>query len=614
MIVFLLMGVLASLLISGLELWKFTPERTAKRAVAVCLKNGVAIPVITTMIQLYVLQYQHFLKLDGYGPMDYLLIFLLALLVGVILLTVHAAVNRSITFSTEDEGEKKGVWLGILGLVLVFLGCVCVFATDWCKKEYGDLPIDQLFITYFLPTTGSDMVNYVDVLEGPVLKSLFFATIYGLFAFSKARITYHSGTESKRLTTNRSHRIISLVLAVAVLVGGLGYGAWRFRVMGLANAYMNSSSFIDDHYVDPREANLQFPEEKRNLIHIFLESMENSYMSKDLGGFMDVNLIPELTQIAREGYSFSHLPDQFGGPEPALGTTWSVASMVNMSTGLPMKTPTKPNDYGSEDNFLPGAWTMGDILEEQGYEQTLMFGADSDFGGLTYYFKSHGNFKIMDYKYAIQNGMLPSDYHVWWGYEDDKLFEFAKEELTRLSETGKPFNFVMETADTHRPEGYLSSNAATPHPNQYANVVAYSSAEVEKFVRWIQAQPFYENTTVVITGDHLSMESIFFEYYNFDEDYRRSQYNVILNPYPGVATDREEILYNREYANFDFFPTILTSMGVTYDGTRLGIGTDLFSGDLTLIEEYGFEKANRELEQKSKLYNETILQDSSQME
>ena len=41
-----------------------------------------------------------------------------------------------------------------------------------------------------------------------------------------------------------------------------------------------------------------------------------------------------------------------------------------------------------------------------------------------------------DYSYAIENGLIPSDYKVWWGYEDQKLFEFAKEKLLQLSVTG----------------------------------------------------------------------------------------------------------------------------------------------------------------------------------
>ncbi len=606
---FILMGILASVLISAAEVFIFSPKKSVRQSIAIIVKNGFMVPVLSLACQRYIFCYSHFLKNDEYSWLDFLLFFVLALAVGAIMLFIHAIVNRYLVFEGSDNRGKKHTTGKIVGLVLVFLGCLCVFLTNWSKAEYGDLPADQVLITYLSPTTGSDMVDYTAVLEGPIFLSLLITSVYGLFAFSQFKLIYHNREKILTVYNRLAHRIVCFILAVAVFCGGAGYGIYRYKLVSLYNAYLNDSTFLEDSYVDPRDANLKFPEKKRNLIHIYLESMENSYMSTDLGGYMETNLIPELTEIAQEGYSFSHQSGAFGGPESAVGTTWSVASMVNMTTGLPMKAPSEPNAYGTKGNFLPGACSLGDILHEQGYEQTLMFGADADFGGLSYYFESHGNFKIMDYKYARNNGMIPKDYFVWWGYEDDKLFEFAKEELTRLSETGKPFNFMMETADTHRPEGYVSPNTPIRHPNQYANVLSYSSSETCKFIRWIQEQPFYDNTTIIITGDHLSMETIFFDYYQFDDDYRRSQYNVILNPDPSVATRDEAILFNREYANFDFFPTILSSMGVTYDGHRLGIGTDLFSGEKTLFEEYGFEAANKELEKKSTFYNEEILED-----
>lgn len=45
---------------------------------------------------------------------------------------------------------------------------------------------------------------------------------------------------------------------------------------------------------------ITFPEKKRNLIYIFLESMESTYASKDEGGEFEFNCIPELTQLAKE--------------------------------------------------------------------------------------------------------------------------------------------------------------------------------------------------------------------------------------------------------------------------------------------------------------------------
>ncbi|MEG1301798.1 MAG: sulfatase-like hydrolase/transferase, partial [Erysipelotrichaceae bacterium] len=255
---------------------------------------------------------------------------------------------------------------------------------------------------------------------------------------------------------------------------------------------------------------------------------------------MEINLMPELTELTKEGISFSN-NDKFGGPHTTYGSEWSVASMINMGAGIPLKIPMGRNSYGKSGSFLPGAITMGDILESQGYNQTIMFGADADFGGLTTYFNTHGKFNIFDHKAAIKKGLIPKDYNVWWGFEDDKLYDYAKNEITRLYKEDKPFNFTMETADTHFPDGYLSEKAEKKHSSQYANVISYSTKETVEFIKWIQQQPFYENTTIVITGDHPSMDKKFFK--NFDPNYERTIFNLTLN-----STVSSKNTKNRDYA------------------------------------------------------------------
>ena len=74
--------------------------------------------------------------------------------------------------------------------------------------------------------------------------------------------------------------------------------------------------------------------------------MENSYFSKELGGYMDTNLLPDLGKLSKEGYNSSDLPEGFGGNPSSTGANWAVASMVNMSSGLPMKVPVGANAYG----------------------------------------------------------------------------------------------------------------------------------------------------------------------------------------------------------------------------------------------------------------------------
>ena len=316
---------------------------------------------------------------------------------------------------------------------------------------------------------------------------------------------------------------------------------------------------------------------------------------------MAENLMPELTELSKEGIHFSNT-DKFGGANQTYGSSWSVAGMVNMDMGIPLKIAMDGNSYGKEGVFLPGAIGIGDILNDNGYEQTIMFGADADFGGLTTYFTTHGNFNIFDHKYAIEKGLIPSEYNVWWGFEDKKLYEFAKEEILRLSQTGKPFNFTMETADTHFPDGYLEEDAPKKYESQYANVIAYSTQKAVEFIKWIQQQPFYEDTTIVITGDHLGMDKTFFE--DFDETYDRRTFNLILNS--PITTEK---VFNREFATYDMFPTILASMGVEIEGDRLGLGTNLFSGKPTLIERDGFEGEEEGLSYISEFYIEKLLKE-----
>ncbi len=101
------------------------------------------------------------------------------------------------------------------------------------------------------------------------------------------------------------------------------------------------------------------------------------------------------------------------------------------------------------------------------------------------------------------------------------------------------------------------------------------------------------------------MDTEFFK--DFDKNYFRNQYNLILNPVQDVDRVSDSVCRNRQYANFDMFPTILSSMGVKIEGNRLGVGTDLFSGDKTIIEEYGLDTVNLELQKKSDYYNAKIL-------
>ena len=497
------------------------------------------------------------------------------LICGAIFLFTKSILNSKVILSSKinfskstDESTKKSLLIKVISILFFIIGVTFIFFSNWFIDYFGIITPEQFLFNLKSPLKGTSTDMFKEIFMTPVFAIIASTTVFLIFMNFSYDISLTKDSIKKKILSKRILSKVSFILAFVCLVIGVPYGSHKLNLSKVVKAYYSNSNYFDENYIDPRDVKMSFPSKKRNLIHIYLESIENTYLSEELGGYMNYNLMPELTELSKEGISFSN-NDKFGGPYQTYGSSWSVAGMVNMSAGIPLKIPIGANSYGKSGSFLPGTITIGDILEAQGYNQTIMFGADSDSGGLTTFFNTHGSFNIFDYKAAKEKGLIPKDYNVWWGFEDDKLYEYAKDELTRLHKEGKPFNFTMETADTHFPDGYLSENVENKYPEQYSNVIAYSTKEAVKFIRWIQEQPFYENTTIVVTGDHLSMDKNYFK--EFDPSYHRTIFNLILNA--PITTDNVK---NREFAPFDMFPTILASMDVQFEGDKLGLGTNLF--------------------------------------
>lgn len=591
----------AGLLITIIDVTILKQHRTIGRVIEKGLFYFIAINIVTLGLFVFVLKRPDSVENATYQSFFSLYYIGIALFIGTLWIAVKYVLQRQTQIQLHKTSVKRrwiDVTIKIFTMLFVIIGLLAVYFSNWFIDYFGNITPEQFLFNLKSPIKGTSDGMVEEMVRTPILKALFLAMpLFILVVYNRYDVI---GQRQRTFLKRTVARTLLLFVSLVVLVTGVTYSSQKLRLPEVYEAYAKDSQYIKQNYVAPTTKQYQFPEKKRNLVHIYLESVENSYLSKDLGGYMNENLMPELTELSKEGVHFSDSKDPFGGPHQTYGSSWSVAGMVNMGMGIPLKIPMNGNSYGKSGYFLPGARGMGDILHEEGYEQTIMFGADADFGGLTTYFKSHGNFNIWDWKYARNHGYIPKDYKVWWGFEDDKLYDYAKQEITRLSQTGKPFNFTMETADTHFPDGYVSKNTPTPRDNQYANVIAYSTSEAVAFVRWLQQQPYYENTTIVITGDHLSMDKKFFK--DFDPDYKRDIFNLIINP----AKEPEKV-QNRQFAPLDMFPTILSSMGVEIKGDRLGLGTDLFSETPTLIERDGLEKFDSEISMNSNYYNKQFV-------
>ena len=487
----------------------------------------------------------------------------------------------------KKSGEKqfRGVKIAVMAAVCVVSVLLCCTIV-WLLDTWKHLSMDELVFQIQAPMAGTNKGMILEYMIKclPLTLVMLGIMIALYFILRKRRQVY------KRVL------IPITCLSVAALVG---FGVYLWQKLDVTEYVHNIntySDFVDSNYVDPENVNLTFPEKKRNLIYIYLESMETTYSDVEDGGGFTYNCIEELTEIARKNEDFSGDTEALNGGRVLPYCSWTTAGIFSQTTGLPLKTRIDSEWISNQEHFFPEVTALGDLLETEGYKQIYMLGSKAVFGGREMYFKDHGNYEIKDYDYFVENGDIPEDYYVWWGFEDEYLFKFAKEELTRLAGEEEPFNLTLLTVDTHFEDGYVCGLCDDKYgQNQYANVMSCSSRQVAEFVEWIQQQDFYENTTIIISGDHTTMDSDFCD--NVSESYVRKTYTAYIN----AAAEPADPNLRREFTTLDNFPTTLAAMGVEIEGDRLGLGTNLFSETKTLLEEYGYDYMSQEISKESRM-------------
>lgn len=504
---------------------------------------------------------------------------------------------------SKQKGKVFPILSTVLCVLLTVLSFVLFYAAKWYVDVYGQMGFDSVLYTLFSGLSGMDS-GLIESFMGAVLPktAVWSALICGFLFFRSKRKIVLTLFRKLHIRLYPFHPILSALLCLTLCICLLVSAAINVELDEYLIAISQMSSIFEDDYQDPKTTQITFPKEKRNLIYIFLESMEISYMSSQQNGMLPYNTIPELYDLAKDNVNFS-FNEEVGGFHSVSGTNWTVGAMVAQTSGIPLKTPPgiDGNGYGQDGNFLPGVTTLTDILHENGYFQTLMVGSDATFGGRQQYYTRHNIDHIYDIHTARADGIIPENYYVWWGMEDQHLFEYAKQELLEIAAMGQPFAFTMLTVDTHHIDGYFCELCRNTYGEQYENVMACSSRQVAAFIAWLQQQTFYEDTTVVIVGDHPSMDNGYFQR-NMPEGYARTVYNCILNP----AVDAVRTT-GRGFCAMDMFPTTLAAMGCTIQGDRLGLGTDLFSGTPTLLEELGYAAFNEQLGRTSAYYTQNFF-------
>ena len=348
--------------------------------------------------------------------------------------------------------KKRIAYIVIVVCLLIAFGATVT--VEWLYDTFGHLSMDEIIFHLKVPMEGTNTDIIFTFMKQCLWKVILptaiiaFALIYPMA--KDIKIIHEIHTSERRRTI-----FVSLTISLLILVFSIDKIIKTTDIKEYIENQTHDSSFIANEYVRPEEANIELPEEKRNLIYIFLESMETTYYSTQDGGLSQYDLIPEISRLAKENVNFS------------------------------------------DTDKLGGAYSIGQVLQNNGYHNYLLLGSDATFGGRRNLFRQHGNYEIWDFESARAENK--ADEQIWWGFTDDQLFDYAKEKVAYLAEQNEPFNFTMLIADTHFPDGYKCKDCPDKWDEQYK----VENTSIEKYgVEYVnnelmKVSRFYNNNILV---------------------------------------------------------------------------------------------------------------------
>lgn len=343
------------------------------------------------------------------------------------------------------------------------------------------------------------------------------------------------------------------------------------------------SGFLSQRYVDisplatPSVADAA---PQKNLVHIFIESAERTYLHEDEFGDVMKPLLP----FEKRGLSATNLVE-------VEYTRASIAGMVAANCGIPlMMQPFMTKRYLEQNGeFLPGVTCLGDVLKQRGYEQSLVSGWPMAFTGQGVFYGLHGYTGL--YGGPEVNAAVPGDQSSY-GADDAQVLEMGYRLIAKARRKGKPFSITLAVTGGHATDGYLTKRCEgkTGLPANQPNIlhaVKCTNMLIAEMLNKAEADGMLDNTVVVLQSDHLSHPSTVSDRLNKYE--RRNFFSIsgsgiVAQTYDGLA------------GTPDIFPTILEALDMPLPNGRAGLAASMFNNHKTMVKELGqplFDQAVR---------------------
>ena len=219
-----------------------------------------------------------------------------------------------------------------------------------------------------------------------------------------------------------------------------------------------------------------------NIVFITVESLSSDYLG--IYGNKE-NLTPRLDALSKESLWFSKVY--------ATGTR-TVRGLEAITLAIP-PTPGQSIVRRLDNQDL---FTIGSVLNSQGYESHFLYGGYGYFDNMNEFFSVNG-YSITD------RSDIPKDKIVMenaWGVSDEDIFSQALEKMDQdYSQGKKSFQMIMTTSN-HRPFTYPEGRIDIPSPGDRAGAVKYTDWAIGNFIDQAKTKPWFKDTIFVIVADH----------------------------------------------------------------------------------------------------------------
>jgi phosphoglycerol transferase len=442
--------------------------------------------------------------------------------------------------------------------ILYFLACLIFFAVEWLQVQFAVPTTEQiifqvLFLKQSINTVPS---NFLDSYIMLIKESFMFASIaiiidrvFLVLLRSKYFLQKIQSTNIKTFILKAYSLFLKLLrkidkiflckMHIWLLFLSFLYFAKVFSLHSYVLEQLNKGRLFIS-YINPENINIE-PHNSKNLVLIYMESMEDAYKDSDLFGR---NLLKSLYK--EKGVSFKRYRQRGA-------TGWMIAGIFATQCGRPITASFV------EDNHI----CLSDILDEHGYYNIFMGGTSLEFTRKGDFFLKHKYHEVYGREEWVKRGV--QEINEWGAYDED-IFKQAKIRLEELHKKGGLFNLTILTGDTHAPNGYLSEYCKTRGANSLEEIVECSSYQVSNFVEFIKEKGYLKNTNIVIIGDHLfPLDS---QFHNIPKSER-----FIFNRF---ISEELPIKNRKEIVHFDLFPTILDYIGLKVKDGSLALGKTAF--------------------------------------